>query len=154
MLECDTFTKKWSHSHVFFWSISDDRNCGGACIAISKSYLSTCLLCFAITIVPSRIIGVLLIFPNVNLFFVCIHNSPTWNALERYLYFKRIQNCVPSCLHVTTILCGDLNFSHNTIRFNNLQPDSSIVNAHKALACLWETFFHEFIEIAHDCSHL
>ena len=151
MLECDTFTKKWSHSHVFFWSISDDRNCGGACIAISKSYLSTCLLCFAITIVPSRIIGVLLIFPNVNLFFVCIHNSPTWNALERYLYFKRIQNCVPSCLHVTTILCGDLNFGHNTIRFNNLQPDSSIVNAHKALACLWETFFHEFIEIAHDC---
>ena len=32
-----------------------------------------------------------------------------------------------------------------------MQPDSSIANFHKALACLWESFFHDFIEIAHDC---
>ena len=150
-LECDTFSRKWSHSHVCFWSYTEDRNCGGVALCISKSFLATCLLCFPIVIVPGRIIGILLIFPNVNLLFICIHNSPSWNAFERYQNFKLIQNCIPDCLRATTVLCGDLNFSLDTIRFNELLPDTTITNFHKALASLWEGFFHDFIEIAHDC---
>ena len=150
-LECDAFTRKWNHSHVFFWSISEDRNCGGVVIALSKAYLSDCLLCFSVNFVPGRILGVFLCFPNVNIFVVCIHNSPTWTPQERYHHFRSISRCVPEKLHATTILCGDLNFSHNTIRFNNLQLDTTITNFHKSLASLWEGFFHDFVEVSHDC---
>ena len=150
-LECDMFSRKWSHSHVCFWSITDDRNCGGVALCISKSFLSTCLLCFPIVIVPGRIIGVLLVFPNVNLLFICIHNSPTWNAFERQHCFKLVRGCIPDCLRATSVLCGDLNFSNDTIRFNSLLPDVTITNFHKALASIWEGLFHDFIEVAHDC---
>ena len=150
-LECEAFSRKWAHSHVCFWSITDDRNCGGAALCISRSFLATCLLCFPIVFVPGRALGALFLFPNVNLLFICIHSSPTWDAHERYQHFKSIQNCVPDSLKATTILCGDLNFSHDTIRFDHLLPDATISNLHKSLASLWEGFFHDFVEIAHDC---
>ena len=136
---------------IVFFSINEDRNCGGAAVLISKSFLANCLLCFPIHIVHGRIIAVLLIFPNVNLLYICVHNSPTWDSFDRHHYFKLVQKCVPDSLKVTTIICGDLNFSHDTIRFNDMLPDTTTTEYHKALARLWDVFFSDFIEVAHDC---
>ena len=150
-LECDAFSRRWSHSHVCFWNCSVERNCGGVAVCVSRAFLATCKLCFSINIVPGRVLAVLMIFPTVNILFVCIHSSPNWSHWERASYFKRIHDCVPDAIRVTTIICGDVNFSHDTIRFNNLRPDSSIFAAHRAVASLWERHFSRFIEIAHDC---
>ena len=102
-------------------------------------------------IVPGRVIAVIVLFPDLVLMFVCIHNCPTWSHIDRMAYFRRIKDCVPDSIQATTFLIGDLNFSYDTIRFNGLRPDSSTSQCHKALAALWERFFSCFIEVAQDC---
>ena len=112
------FAREWSHSHVCFFSYGGERNCGGVAICLSRSFIAGCLLCFGICVVPGRILAVLLISPTQNLLFICIHNAPGWSHVERMAYFKRIRDCIPDCIKVSTFLCGDLNFSHDVIRFN------------------------------------
>ena len=151
LLEAEAYKRKWSHSHVSYFSFTEDRNCGGFGLFISKSFINGCQLCFFVDIVPARVIGVLIVFSTLVIFVVCIHNCPTWTYEQRHIYFKRVRARVPCRLRVTTILIGDVNFSDDVVRFDGLRPDTKVSDVHKYLSSVWEKHFCEFVEVAYDC---
>ena len=149
-LESLAFARRWSQSHLIFAHNGIERNCGGVCIAIPRSFIHDCVVAFMITIVPGRICAVVIVWHHLILMLVSIHNCPSWSYAERIAHFRLLASCIPCCDSVATFIAGDLNFGLDCLRVRDGTADSRIAPVHKNLAELWERHFPGFTELAQD----
>ena len=149
-LEAMAFAKTWGHSHAIFTSFFCLRNCGGVAICLSRSFLAGCLLCFMFDICPGRIAGVCLVFYDMVLVVICMHNAPDWNKDTRSQHFRNTRSCIPAQLRAASFVVGDFNFGFDTTKVTDGHIDVSVSDYRKLLASLWDSHFHDFIEVEQD----